>query len=56
MGGRGANVKISGRVTKLPDLEESEKQIAWAKDIRESYLELMREKPENFMKELEIWV
>lgn len=42
MGGRGANVKISGRVTKLPDLEGSEKQIAWAKDIRESYLELMR--------------
>lgn len=42
MGGRGTNVKISGRVTKLPDLEGSEKQIAWAKDIRESYLELMR--------------
>lgn len=42
MDGRGANVKISGRVTKLPDLEGSEKQIAWAKDIRESYLELMR--------------
>lgn len=42
MGGRGANVKISGRVTKLPDLEGSEKQIAWAKDIRESYLEFMR--------------
>ena len=42
MGGRGTNVKISGKVTKLPDLEGSEKQIAWAKDIRESYLELMR--------------